>query len=394
MIWKLLRQHISPAQLTGFFIANVCGMLIVLAGIQFYADVRPLFTGKDSFAQADYIVISKQVSTLGSLVGRSSAFSSGDVDDLRGQPFVRDVGGFKPAQFSVSAGLSIGGMRMSTDLFFESVPDRFVDVQSERWTFDPSSNTVPIILPRNYLNLYNFGFAKSKGLPQISEGLIGALNIDVRLSGNGRERLMRGNIVGFSNRLNTILVPDAFLDWANAAYGTGEQVSSSRLIVEVDDAGDERIASYLAGKGYEAEGGMADTGGQSRVLTLVTGIVLAVGTLITVLAFYILMLSIFLLLQKNSEKLETLLLIGYDSSRIARPYIWLGAALGGISAAVALAVTFVLRGMYMEKLSPFISAESGNMLPAVSAGAVLLLLMWAVDAAVIRRKIRKIGRRG
>ena len=30
MIWKLLRQHISVAQLAGFFLANLCGMVIVL----------------------------------------------------------------------------------------------------------------------------------------------------------------------------------------------------------------------------------------------------------------------------------------------------------------------------------------------------------------------------
>ena len=394
MIWKLLRQHISPPQLAGFFIANVCGMLIVLAGIQFYADVHPLLTGKDSFAKADYIVISKQVSTLGSLVGRSSAFSASDVEELRHQPFVRDVGGFKPAQFGVSAGIDMGGMRMSTDLFFESVPDRFIDVQSERWTFDPASHTVPIILPRNYLNLYNFGFARSKGFPQLSEGLIGAVNIDVRLSGNGRERLMRGNIVGFSNRLNTILVPEPFIDWANSAYGGGEQMSSSRLIVEVDDAGDGRIASYLAEKGYEAEGGMADTGGQARLLRLVTGIVLAVGVLITALAFYMLMLSIFLLLEKNSEKLETLQLIGYDSRRISRPYSLLAVALGGISAAVALIVTTVLRGKYMAVLSSLHPQAQGSILPAVLTGIGLCLLISATDILIIRRKIRKTGRRG
>ena len=42
MIWKLLRQHISVAQLAGFFLANLCGMVIVLLGIQFYKDVLPV----------------------------------------------------------------------------------------------------------------------------------------------------------------------------------------------------------------------------------------------------------------------------------------------------------------------------------------------------------------
>ena len=44
---------------------------------------------------------------------------------------------------------------MSTDMFFESVPDEFVDVKLDKWSFNPASDIVPIIIPRNYLNLYN-----------------------------------------------------------------------------------------------------------------------------------------------------------------------------------------------------------------------------------------------
>lgn len=49
MIWKLLRQHISVAQLVGFLLANLCGMVIVLLSVQFYKDVLPVFTQGDSF---------------------------------------------------------------------------------------------------------------------------------------------------------------------------------------------------------------------------------------------------------------------------------------------------------------------------------------------------------
>ena len=42
LVWKLLRQHISIAQFAGFFFANLFGMFIVLLGLQFYNDVKPL----------------------------------------------------------------------------------------------------------------------------------------------------------------------------------------------------------------------------------------------------------------------------------------------------------------------------------------------------------------
>ena len=47
---------------------------------------------------------------------------------------------------------------------------------------------------------------------------------------------------------------------------------------------------------------------------------MGVGLFISILSFYILMLSIFLLLQKNTVKLENLLLIGYSPTQVATPY--------------------------------------------------------------------------
>jgi hypothetical protein len=109
MIWKLLRQHISVAQLAGFFLANLCGMVIVLLGIQFYKDVLPVFTQGDSFMKKDYVIVSKQVSTLGSLVGKGGTFSRADIADMESQPFAKRTGAFTPAQFQVSAGMGMAG---------------------------------------------------------------------------------------------------------------------------------------------------------------------------------------------------------------------------------------------------------------------------------------------
>ena len=52
LVWKLLRQHISVGQLTGFFLANLFGMMIVLLSIQFYQDVLPFYTQGDKIGRA------------------------------------------------------------------------------------------------------------------------------------------------------------------------------------------------------------------------------------------------------------------------------------------------------------------------------------------------------
>lgn len=388
MIWKLLKQHISLSQLLGFSLANVCGMVIVLLAVQFYRDVLPMFTQENSFLKGDYIIISKKVSTLGTIVGKQTTFSAGDIAEIEEQPFVKRVGSFLPSQFKVMAGMGLQGIKMSTDLFFESVPDAYVDVQSEEWKFNPESNVIPIIIPRNYLNLYNFGFAQSRNLPQLSEGIIGMVNLDIRLAGNGKTEQMKGHIVGFSSRLNTILVPESFIRWANARFSTGVEAEPSRLIVEVGNPADERIVQFVQRKGYEMEGNELEAGKTVWFLKLIVGVVLSVGLLISVLSFYILILSIYLLLQKNMRKLETLLLIGYSPAQVARPYQVLAVVLNLSVLLLGIAIVIGIRGTYLPVITSLLpDAGNESLLPALLTGACVFLLVSVLNIVMVRRKV-------
>lgn len=49
--------------------------------------------------------------------------------------------------------------------------------------------------------------------------------MDIVMRGNGRVEQYKGNIVGFSNRLNTILVPQSFMEWANQAFASEKKHS-------------------------------------------------------------------------------------------------------------------------------------------------------------------------
>lgn len=395
LVWKLLRRHVSIGQLTGFFLANLIGMAIVLLAVQAYYDIRPVLTGGDSFLKQDYLIAGKKVGTLGSLMGKSSTFTPEDIEDLRHQPFTVQVGCFTPSLFHVSAGMGIQGtgVDLSTEMFFEAVPDKFIDADLSKWHYDETTRTIPIIIPRNYLNLYNFGFAESRGLPKLSEGLTGLLRMDILLRGNGRTERYKGQIVGFSNRLNTILIPQAFMEQANRTLAPGQEPHPSRLIIEVNNPADEAIARYFQQKGYETEGNALDDGKATWFLRLLTGVVLAVGLVISLLSFYLLLLSIFLLLQKNATKLENLLLIGYSPAQVALPYHLLAVGLNLVSLVAAILCTTGLRAAYMEGLQRLYSRpETNGLLPCLLTGGLLLLLVAALNVSIIRRKILNISR--
>lgn len=393
LVWKLLRQHISFSQLAGFFFANLCGMVIVLLSVQFYKDILPVFTEGDSFIKKDYIIVSKKISTLGTFVGKSNTFSDKEVEDIKAQSFTKEVGAFTPSQFKVSAGMGMEkvGLQMSTDMFFESVPDEFVDVNLDKWVFNENKPVIPIIIPRNYLNLYNFGFAQSRSLPQLSEGVMGMVNLDIRISGGGHREVFKGNIVGFSNRLNTILVPETFMRWANENFAPGAKSEPSRLIVEVNNPTDDRIAKYFKDKGYDTEDDKLDAGKTTWFLKVIVGIVLSVGLLISVLSFYILMLSIYLLLQKNTTKLENLLLIGYSPAKVAFPYQLLTLGLNAIVLILSVGVVLYVRSSYMKLIGKlFPQLDEGSMWPAMLVGVLLFAGVSVFNVIAVRRKVASI----
>lgn len=395
LVWKLLRQHISVPQFAGFFFANLVGMLIVLLGFQFYHDVLPVFTAKDSFLKADYLILSKRVGTADVFTGRGHEFSGSEIDDLSAQPFVTDVGKFTSTNYRVDASLSVNGIPlMKTDFFFESVPDDFVDVSSSEWEYRPGDKRVPIILPRSYINMYNFGFAQTRSLPKISEGLLGMIDLGILIRGNGQEERFHGKVIGFSNRLNTILVPQSFMDWSNARFAPGEPTKSTRLIVQVGNPADERVTTYLEKKGYEVESDKLAAEKTTYFLRMVVSLVMIVGLVISVLSFYILMLSVYLLVQKNASKLENLLLIGYSPARVAMPYQVLTIALNVAVLFMAWALLSVARGYYMDILTTlFPQMESGGLWPSIVAGLILFLAVSVLNVIVVRRKVMRVWHR-
>lgn len=392
LIWKLLRQHISLSQFAGFFFANLFGMWVVMLGIQFYKDIIPVFTEEDSFINNNFLVVSKHITTVGTLSGRSNAFSSFDIDDVRKQPFCKKVGAFTSSQYKVSAAMSMQGAEpLNTEMFFEAVPDSFVDASASDWQYKPGDEQVPVILPRTYIALYNFGFAQSRNLPKVSDGLVGMIDMRIFINANGQHAQFKGKVLGFSSRLNTILVPQSFIDWSNSTYEPGKTEDPSRIILEVNNPTDDRIAQYMQQKGYDVEDNKLDAGKTTYFLKVVVSMVMLVGLLVSILSFYILMLSIYLLVQKNTQKLENLLLIGYSPNRVSRPYQLLTLGMNAATLILAFVLLLLVRNYYMHVIGLiFPSLKSGSLWPALVAGGSIFVLVSIVNIIAIRKKVMHI----
>lgn len=395
LVWKLLRQHISIPQFIGFFVANLFGMMIVLLGYQLYHDVMPVFTADDSFMKSDYLIMSKRVGTASTISGRTNTFTNAEMRELEGQKFVAKIGAFTSTEYKVDAHMGVNGTNvLNSELFFESIPDEFIDVPLKDWKYAEGSKEVPIILPRTYIAMYNFGFARSHSLPKLSEGLMGMIDFKIFIHGNGHQGEYTGKVIGFSSRLNTILVPQSFMDWSNGYYAPDTHSEPTRLVLKTSPGAGEQLTSFVEKKGYEVEDDKLQAEKTTYFLRLMVTIVVTVGLVISILSFYILMLSIYLLVQKNSSKLENLLLIGYGPGDVAKPYQLLTIGLNAGVLVIALVALFVARSYYigiLEALFPELDAPT--MWPAVILGLVLFVMVSICNIVAIRHKIMSIWKR-
>ena len=323
------------------------------------------------------------------LNGMVLGFSEKEIRDITSQPFCKSVGAFTSSQYRVVCSLGMQGVaQMGTEMFFESVPDRFVDTDLRNWTFSPEDDVVPIVLPRSYLAIYNFGFAQSQSLPKISEGIIGMIDMVVVLRGNGQEQRLKGKVIGFSSRLNTILVPESFIRWSNAKFAPEADLTPNRVIVEVKNPTDDTIVKYMNKHNLELEDDKLDAGKATYFLRVVTVLVMCIGLLISILSFYILMLSIYLLVQKNTEKLRNLLLIGYSPARVSLPYQLLTVGMN----AVVLLFSFII--LYMVRLwVMFPQMQDGSLSAAFGLGLCLFAAVSLINIVAVRNRVMKIWNR-
>ncbi len=385
MLWKLLSKNISGWQLSGYALAATVGLAILMIAVQFYSDLSASWSNDDGdieLVPPRNMVISKQVSMMSTLSGGAPSFSGDEIDEIARQPWCNGVSAFRAADFSVWLSVDMGGRGLQTAMFFESVPDSLVDISSRLWKFDEANPMVPIVLSKDYISLYNFGFASSGRMPVLSENTITQLPLQVMLAGNGNRRVLPARIVGFSSWLNTIAVPEAFMDWAHLRFGSGAEAQPSRLIVGVTDPGDPAIDRFITSNDYQVAGPDDNSGRAGFILRIVSTVVGIVGLLITVLALFILVLSLYLLVNKNRRTIVGLIRIGYSPRQVARPYQYLIVVINISATVLAVIATMIARNLWFESVVS--DGISASVWPTIAIGGGIMLVVTIYNICVVR----------
>jgi hypothetical protein len=361
------------------------GIVLLLSAVQLYADLQFLLHHNDRANAYDYLVINKRI-TNRMMGGSATGFSVEDLEALRQAPGVEGIAPVLSNTFPLSAS-NAGDLGFYTQLFFESLPDSCLDVQPEPWTWEPGQSVLPVVLSTDFLNLYNFGFAMSQGLPQLSEESVKALSFEITIGEGAQQERFRAQVAGFSRRFASVLVPQNFMTYANEHYGQGTAAQPGTVVLMSREGDHPSLTRFLNEQGYQTRG---ETLPVSKLKPVLHGVIAGIGALglfVVLLAGITLLLVAELRVSRQSETMRLLATIGYAPSVLRKPFVLRPLRTLLLWGSVSLLLLTLLQRIARNALQPF-----GYELPPWPHPLLVLLLMLliATFALVLFRRVSRL----
>ncbi len=394
MIRQLILSKQNYLQLTVVLLGSLFGLLLMMGSTQIYLDVQSIFNTRKDLVSSQFLVVNKTVSIVNAISGEGAVFSEEEISAFKALKSVEKIGVFEANKFRAQTGFQLQDKTMMTDMFFESVPDEFLDVKSSEWNWH-EGQPVPIILPTDYLNLYNFGFAPSQGLPQISKNMAKMAGLKIVISGNGKELELPGVIAGFTDRINSILVPQKFLNFANAQYGNADSRGVSRLVVLSKDPSNPELIEYINDNRYETNLELLKSGKLSSLLKSILSVVLIVCLVIIALSILGFLQYAQLLINNSKYEIKTLLQIGYPIQTLFWAYLKFYVLLMSVVLSLSLISLYVVK-LYFNQFMTEKGFELSGMMSAsvVFSGLGLVVFFILFNAVSTYGLIRNFAKSG
>jgi hypothetical protein len=362
--------------------------LLLLVAVQMQADFSELLEGKQNKeTNTQYLVINRQLNNNNLNAG---GLREEELAALKKLPEVSAVGIMQPGYFKASLSSTSDRFPFYTDVSFETVSSDFLDEIPEHWTWQEKDDYVPIIVPSLYLDLYNFQFALAQQLPQLTPEVVKMIFFNIRIQGPNGEVVLKGKVAGFSNRIQSMLVPHEFMQWCNARFALGEKRNPSRILIKTKDATSPVLNQFLEKNQLQADKEKTRFSKYREIVNWIAGISGLSGLLM--LVFAALVLSLFIQLNIVSKQDEIRLLIQLGAS----PQQMIGFLMkkffppNAIIVLIALGLVAILQYLlfgWLQKKTIGVSAWISPL--TLIAALLLILLMGVVNRIAIGKSVKE-----
>jgi hypothetical protein len=164
----------------------------------------------------DYISVTKKITLENVADYETSYFNQQEIDELKSKPFIADAAPLISTQFQLEM-IVPGVFTTPTTLYVEGLRKDFIDTVPSNFQWHKEGDTIRLIISSQFFEVFN-ALARSNGMAQISTQMAAAMDIQLTCRKHGHSRYLPGKMVAFSDRINTVLAPEEFVEWANLKF--------------------------------------------------------------------------------------------------------------------------------------------------------------------------------
>jgi hypothetical protein len=234
MLRKILFSYQNKTQLIVAMIGSFLGFTFLITSIHYLIRVNEFGEGEEILGD-NTMIIQKKVTSFTSMNLAKTDFSARDIERLEEKSFAANVEPILSNSFGVSLQTDSDLVPyFRSDVFVQSINQDFIKVSSKNWNWKEEDEYVPIVLPRDFLVMLNT-FASAKGIPQVSDEIAKSIGFKFTLYNDDQKEWQKAKIVGFTNEVSAILVPESFMDYGNLNFPTKTPAKITQLMLTVKE---------------------------------------------------------------------------------------------------------------------------------------------------------------
>lgn len=320
IIKKLLFANQDKKQLFYAFFGVVIGFVFISVSLHYLFLINKKNKSTE-ILNSNTITIQKEVSSSSTLSIATNSFSDIEVAFYEKMPFIEKIIKVENNNFPVELRSNDPLVPyFRSDIFIQSIPSDFLDVKSVFWKWKKGDKKVPIILPRDFVYMMN-NFLSSTGMPQLSDEILKDVSFQLQVSKGSQNMIVEAEIIGFTNEISSILVPESFMIFGKQNFGDKKSVNYTQLMLKSKKGQFGLVEELIRKNHLQVKKNQLLEGRLKSMLTYILSSISFISLVMVLISIIVLIQYLQLLITKNAYEIRTMLRIGYFTKDIVIHYV-------------------------------------------------------------------------
>ena len=274
---------------------------------------RSVYLKKDD----SHFILSKNISFLNTFKKDLAYFSNQDIADLLSAPGINRVDKIYISEFPCRI-IVAGNINYYSEIFLEGIDNKFLSVDTSSFHWKNNDESIPLIISKEFLQLYNYSFVRSNNLPILTESTAKLLPLTLQVNSYEGGTYHKAHIHGFSDRYLSILAPVEFINWANNQYNTKKSSNqgSTKVVVEVEKEQGKSFLEFTEKYNYVVHHNKSSISENIKVANLMIFFFLILGFVLVIASQFLLFYANKMALLQEKDSIIKLTYIGYSFKKI------------------------------------------------------------------------------